>query len=267
MPRKLIWLAVIASTAALGACAPVDPQAQVRLGPPERFDWVPEPIEFSPPPAAWRREGDNGAGLLGIRFILSNGGGQVMSVAAYRQWSEKLPRKEIAEVLADLDTSMQRATLNQLARLRVQVQQPLTDAETQAAHAVNAAVDRAQDDLLADRLSFVRGDIQGALDAIDAYKPSLAELLPHMRLDPARRQNPSWWVLGFGRDTVLAGLPAHVSNDTLLAPEQKLLYRQVYWVVDGTGFQAIYQGRPENQHVFEKMVESVRFPESDAAAR
>jgi hypothetical protein len=130
---------------------------------------------------------------------------------------------------------------------------------------VNAAVDRAEADLLADRLSFVRGDIHGALDAIDAYRPSLAELLPHMRLDPAKRQNPAWWVLGSGRDTVLAGLPAYVSDDTLLAPEQKLLYRQVYWVVDGTGFQAIYQGRPDHQHVFEKMVASVRFPESDAA--
>lgn len=197
--RRAALIAVFALLAALVAagCSRVDPKAQVKLGPPERFDWVPEPIEFSPPPTAWRREGDNGGGLLGVRFILTHGGGQVMSVMAYRQWSEKLPRKEIALALA--------------------------------------------------------------------HQPTLAELLPHMRLDPNARQDPSWWVLGFGRDTVLAGLPAYVSNDTLLAPEQKLLYRQVYWVVDGTGFQAIYQGRPENQHVFEKMVESVRFPESDAA--
>jgi hypothetical protein len=197
--RHVVVFAGVAMLGALVAagCGRVDPRAQVKLGPPERFDWVPEPIEFSPPPTAWRREGDNGGGLLGVRFILSGGGGQVMSVAAYRQWSEKLPRKEIALALA--------------------------------------------------------------------HQPTLAELLPHMRLVPGERQNPSWWVLGSGRDTVLAGLPAHVSNDTLLAPEQKLLYRQVYWVVDGTGFQAIYQGRPENQHVFEKLVESVRFPESDAA--
>jgi hypothetical protein len=254
------------SAIALAGCAPANPAAQVRLGSPEQFDWVPEPVEFSPPPSVWRREGDNGGGLLGVRFILENGGGQVMSVSAYRQWSEKLPKKAILELLADMDSTHKRATLNELSRLRVQVQQPLSEAETQAAYAVNAAVDRAQEDLLADRLSFVRSDIQGALDAIDSYRPSLAELLPHMRLKPEDHPEPARWVLGFGRDTLLAGLPAYVSNDTLIAPEQKLLYRQVYWVVDGTAYQSVYQGRPENQHVWEAMVASVRFPEGAAVA-
>ena len=267
MRRAAVIASLVCSSAlALAACAPVDPTAQVRLGAPEKFDWVPEPLEFAPPPVVWRREGDNGGGLLGIRFILENGGGQVMSVAAYRQWSEKLPRKEILELLADMDSTQQRELLHRLARLRVQVTEPLTDAETRAAYAVNAAVDHAQEDLLAERLSFVRGDVQGALDAIEAYRPSLAELLPHMRLKPEERQEPARWVLGSGRDTVLAGLPAYVSNDTLLAPEQRLLYRQVYWVVDGTGFQSIYQGRPENQHVWEAMVASVRFPEGSTVA-
>lgn len=267
MPRVLLIASLVCLGAiALAGCAPVDRQAQVRLGAPEKFDWVPEPVEFSPPPEVWRREGDNGGGLLGVRFILSNGGGQVMSVAAYRQWSDKLPRKAILELLGDLDTSHTRATLNELGRLRVQVTERLTEGETQAAYAVNAAVDRAQEDLLAERLSFVRSDIQGALDAIDQYKPSLEELLPHMRLKPEERQEPARWVLGFGRDTVLAGLPAYVSNDTLYAPERKLLYRQAYWVVDGTAFQSIYQGMPENQHVWEAMVASVRFPEGAALA-
>src|SRR5262245_14321510 len=93
----------------LAGCGSVDAKRQVKLLPAERFDWVPEPIEFSPPPTAWYRDGENSGGLLGVRFILSNGGGQVMSVAAYRQWSEKLPKKEILDLLGDLDTTMQRA--------------------------------------------------------------------------------------------------------------------------------------------------------------
>jgi hypothetical protein len=259
--RAIAVLLLLGVASGLAACAPADPKRQVKLLPTERFDWVPEPIEFSPPPTAWYREGDNGGGLLGVRFILSNGGGQVMSVAAYRQWSEKLPKKAILELLGDLDSTTKRATLNDLGRLRVQVQDPLTEGETQAAYAVNAAVDRAQEDLLADRPSFVRSDIQGALDAIDAYRPSLAEFLPRMKLKPEDHQGIVRYTLGEGRDTVLAGLPAYASYDTLYAPEQKLLYRQVYWVVDGTAFQAIYQGRPENQPVFDAMVESIRFPE------
>ena len=58
----------------------------------------------------------------------------------------------------------------------------------------------------------------------------------------------------------------YLSNDTLIAPEQKLLYRQVFWVVNGTGFQSIYQGRPENQQVWEAMVASVRFPKGELDA-
>ena len=259
-------LLLIASACVLAAgCG--GPPRKVELGPPERFDWVAQPVEFSPPPPIWRREGDNGGGLLGVRFILTGGGGQVMSVSAYREWSERLPRAEIVRVLGDLDSTEQRRTLNQLARLRVQLTDPLTDAHARAAEAVNRAVDNAQADLLADRLSFVRGDVQAALDAVDAFRPTLAELLPRMKLRPESRQEPARWVLGFGRDTVIAGVPAYVSNDTLLAPEQKLLYRQVYWVANGTAFQAIYQGRPENQHVFEQMVETLRFPGSDGRAR
>lgn len=266
MPRAIVIAGLAACVIALAGCGPVDRTAQVQLLPAEQFDWVAEPVAFSPPPAVWRREGDNGGGLLGIRFILENGGGQVMSVATYHQWSEKLPKKEVLNLLADLDTTQQRAMLHRLARLRVQVTDPLTDAETRAASAVNAAVDRAEQDLLADRLSFVRSDVQGALDAIESYKPSLAELLPRMRLHPAEHSEPARWVLGFGRDTVLAGLPAYISNDTLIAPERKLLYRQVYWVVDGTAFQSIYQGMPENQQVWEAMIASVRFPGGSAVA-
>lgn len=265
--RRVVFASLVCTSAiALAACSPIDRTAQVRLLPPETFDWVPEPVTFSPPPSVWRREGDNGGGLLGVRFILENGGGQVMSVSTYRQWSEKLPRKEILDLLADLDSTQQRAMLNRLARLRVQVSDPLTEGETRAAFAVNAAVDNAERDLLDERLSFVRGDVQGALDAIDAYRPSLAELLPRMRLKPEEQQEPARWVLGSGRDTVLAGLPAYMSDDTLIAPERKLLYRQVYWVVDGTAFQSIYQGMPENQHVWEAMIASVRFPEGSAVA-
>jgi hypothetical protein len=257
------WLAIALSQP---ACSSGGSRKQVKLGPRERFDWVAQPVEFSPPPSEWRREGDNGGGLLGVRFILTGGGGQVMSVAAYRQWSEKLPRREIVKLLEELDSLHERQLPGRLSRLRVQLTDPLNADEERAASAVNAAVDRAQSDLQAGRLSFVRGDVQEALQAVDAFQPSLDEMLPRLRLRPEARQNPDWWVLGFGVDTTIAGVPAYVSNDTLRLPEQELLYRQVFWVVDGTAFQAVYQGRPEHQHVFEQMVESIHFPARDSHA-
>jgi len=269
MPRAPVFanpLVIVMLGLVLPACSQRALQHHAALGPRERFDWIAQPIEFSPPPSEWYRQGDNGGGLLGVRFILTNGGGQVMSVAAYRQWAEHLPRQRIVDLLGDLDSLDQRGTLQKLGMIRVQLTEPLTDGESRAAEAVNRAVDRAEYDLQNDRVWFVRGDLTDALRSIDDFRPTLADLLPRMKLDPGRQQEPERWVLGFGVDTTIAGLPAYVSNDTLNAPEQKLLYRQVYWVVNGCAFQAIYQGRPANQAVFEELVETVRFPGSEVAA-
>jgi hypothetical protein len=259
-----VLAAAVSCALAGSSCSSGGGGGVVKLGAPERFDWISQPIEFQPPPQKWYRDGDNSGGLLGVRFILSGGGGQVMSVAAYRRWHEKLPRKEILELLDDLDSLDRRSTLRALGRLRVQVTDPLTDGEVWAAEAVNAAVTRATDDLLQERTSFVRGDIQAALAAVDDYQPTLEQLLPRMRLQPEQLDEAGLvrWKLGFGVDTTIAGLPAHVSHDTLITPEQeKLVYQQVFWVVDGCAFQAVFQGRPENQHIFAQLVESVRFPE------
>jgi hypothetical protein len=266
-PRRVAHAALVLLALAFGGCAPSSGRRHVQMLPPERFDWVAQPIEFSPPPARWYRDGAGGGGLLGVRFILSNGGGQVMSVAAYKQWSERLQRKEIVQFLADFDRMEgTREALNRLSLLRLQLVDPLTPDEARTAAAVNDAVDRAERDVLDEHRSFVRGDIEAALRAVDALQPALADLLPSMRLRPERQQHPEWWVLGFGRDSSIAGVPAYVSYDTLALPEQKLLYQQVFWVAGGNAFQAVYQGRPENQHVFEQMVESVRFPEKAAVA-
>src|SRR5258708_18849993 len=97
MPRASVARFVLALIIAfaLPACSRHGAGSRAHLGPPERFDWVAQPVEFSPPPAEWRREADGGGGLIGVRFILTNGGGHAMSVAAYRQWTEHPPRREI----------------------------------------------------------------------------------------------------------------------------------------------------------------------------
>jgi len=59
-----------------------------QLGPPETFHWVSQPITFSPPSGKWERQGDNGGGMLGVRFILTGGGGQCISVLAQRQLAD-----------------------------------------------------------------------------------------------------------------------------------------------------------------------------------
>ena len=177
VPGALVALALV-----IAGCAAREP-----LLPEETFHWVAQPIAFAPPPARWYRQGDNGGGLLGVRFILRDGGGQVMSLYAFRRLPEGLERVT-----------------------------------------------------------------------------SLEELVPFARMDPARRQEPERWRTGRAHDTTLAGQAAFVTEDTLIAPEQTLLYHEVFWVVDGAAFKAVYQGRSENLATFHRVVDSVRFPEPAA---
>jgi hypothetical protein len=201
-----------------------------------------------------------------VRFILRGGGGQVMSVAAQKSWTERLPLERIERLIAEFPNLDERELYRGLSLLRVQIDDPLTEAEAQAAAGLNVAVDRAESDVAGGHVSFVKDDLEEALRAVEGFRPTLAELVPRLRLRPERMNEPARWILGTAHDTTLAGLPAFASDDTLDAPEQRLLYRQVFWVVNGCAFQAVYQGRPEHQHVFEQVLASVRFPEAEARA-
>lgn len=165
--------------------------APVPLQNAETFHWVAQPITFSPPPAVWYREGENGGGMLGVRFVLSGGGGQCISVLAYHLLAEN-----------------ENAT---------------------------------------------------------GTRPTLAELLPVIRLRPESKQEPARWIIANERDTVLAGHPSFVSFDTLVTPERPLLYREIYWVVGGCAFKAVYQGTEENLPMFGRVVDSIQFPEESHA--
>src|SRR6185503_10254812 len=108
---------------------------------------------------------------------------------------------------------------------------------------------------------FASADLQAALRAAKNYEPTLEEVLPTIRLRPERTQNPEYWRIGYERDTVVAGRPAFASDDTLVLPEQTLLYHEVFWVVNGCAFKATFQGREENLATFHRVVETIQFPE------
>jgi hypothetical protein len=237
------------------------------LGPPETFHWVAQPISFSPPPERWRREGDNGGGMLGVRFVLTGGGGQCLSVLADRQLDERDRSGAIRALLARGQALAKREFLDSLSLARPRTDDPISDREAEAARNTSAAIDRAESDYLSGHPGFVASDLDEALRAASAWVPTLQELLPRMRLRPDRMQEPDRWRIGYEHDTTLAGVPAFASEDTLLTPERPLLYREFFWVVHGSAFKAIYQGTPENLETFARVVASIQFPEEAHVAR
>ncbi len=232
-----------------------------RLEPAETFHWVTQPIAFSPPAGNWRREGDNGGGLLGVRFILTGGGGQCISVYAHRMLAERSRREKIARLIVRRDSLSRHEQFHELSLARSRSDDAVSEREAGMARDVNAAIDRAMSDVAADQPGFVAADLDAALRAADAYTPTLEELLPRIRLRPDTMQEPDRWRIGYEHDTTLAGQRAFASEDTLITPERPLLYHELLWVVNGCAFKAVYQGTEKNLGTFERMVDSIRFPE------
>ncbi|MGH7741813.1 MAG: hypothetical protein ACRENS_07315 [Candidatus Eiseniibacteriota bacterium] len=238
------------------------------LLPAETFNWVHQPFSFASPPSRWAREGDDQGGWTGVRFVLQGGGGQCISLAANRSLAERDRRRGLTWLVARADSLTHDEFLGELGLARVQLDDPISEREAETARAINLSLERAAEDYEAGNRAFVASDLQSALNSATHYQPTLEELLPNMRLRPERMQEPDRWRLGRERDTVLAGLPAFASDDTLIAPEQTLLYSQVFWVVNGCAFKATFQGRQDNLEVFHRVVDSVRIPEPrDARAR
>jgi hypothetical protein len=258
------WLLVLVLVLAVAAgCARGNREP---LGEPETFHWVAQPVTFAPPPGRWERQGENGGGMLGVRFILRGGGGQVISVGAHRQLAERRPLEALERLLARRDSLSPRQFPRELALARARTEDPVSEREAAMARDVNDALDRALRDHLAGQPGFVATDLEDARRAAAAYEPTLAELLPRVRLQPERRQEPWRWRIGYERDTVIAGHPAFAGDDTLVTPERPLLYHQVVWVVRGFLFEAVYQGAPENLETFRRVLDSIRFPEDARGA-
>ena len=237
-----------------------------QIEPVETFHWVAQPIAFSPPPKQWERQGDNGGGMLGVRFILTGGGGQCISVAAYHLLAERDRQAALERLIARRDSLAGPEFLTELSQVRARTDDPITAQEAVAARLINAAIDRAMAHHRAGLSQFVVSDLEEALQAAASYELTLEDILPRVRLQPARMNEPERWRIGYERDTTIAGYPAFASDDTLFTPERPLLYHEVYWVVRRAAFKATYQGTSENLPAFHQLVESIRFPEvADAA--
>ena len=239
---------------------------KAKLSPPETFHWVAQPIVFSPPSAKWYRQGDNGGGLLGVRFILANGGGQCISVYAYRTLAERDRREPLRRLIARRDSLSQREFLNEISLVRPRREDPVCDREAVTAVAIDDALDRAERDVLDEHPGFVVADLDAAVRAATSFEPTLAELLPYIKWRPQRIVDPDRYRTLRERDTTLAGHPAYAVDDSFFTPERPLLYREVFWVVKGCAFKAVYQGTEQNLDTWVRVVDSIGFPEDSGVA-
>src|SRR4029079_12596573 len=94
---------VLLAGAGCGSGSGLSPAAAPELSPPETFDWIGEGISCSIPPAGWRREGETGGGVKGVRFVKERSVGEAIGLGDYYILAERNRSSHIKDILARLD--------------------------------------------------------------------------------------------------------------------------------------------------------------------
>lgn len=261
-PRRMASLCALLPLFALapGGCAGGRPM------PPETFEWRGKAVTFSPPPPAWRREGVNDGGFLGIRFVLTGSVGERIGLADHRI-AERDRRAPLRELLAGLDGLDDRQLARAISLVRWRTGEPLSEAESLMALEGNARLDRATVAVFQGDRSELRREVEAAIALADAFELRLGDVLERVRFRPERHSEPARWTVTDERDTVVAGVPAYKVDYTWRSPEERLFHgREYYFVDDHHLFQVDFHGLERNLRLFDKLVASISLPDSVAPA-
>jgi hypothetical protein len=232
----------------------------------ETFRWNLQPISFRPPPAGWRREGENGSGRLGIMFIKTGSVGEAISIGEYYPIGERDRREELHQLAERVPALDEYALRRSLSLARWRTQDPFTANEAATAAAVNERIDRAMDAMLRGDRDAVRWEIQGAETAARGLQFTLDDVIAGVEFRPERRNQPArYTVTGRSRIT-LAGRPAIRIDFDLRADEGLRRCSEVYFMQGNHLFIASYIGLAKNLPLYDRVIGSIGFP-PDAGVR
>jgi hypothetical protein len=228
--------------------------------PRETFNWTDRPVSLEPPDAAWRREGDNSAGVLGARFVKERSVGEAISVGEWTRLAKHQRRAELQTLLDRVDTIDRRDFPNAASRARMRTDDPFTDDEAQIAATVNGHIDTAVSAFLNGDRDEAKLALGAAIEAADKLHYTLPEVIDLVEFKPERRQDPSLYQVTGRRDAVVAGEPAVVVDYTVTTRERVFAAREVYLVHDSRLYVATFIGLEANLALFDRVVGSLQFP-------
>ena len=229
-------------------------------GRPETFDWAGEPIVVAPPPSGWHREGETSGGLKGVRFVKEGSVGEAIGIADYHQLARRLRRAELQRLVDRFDALDPRSFANAARTLHAQTTEPFTPLEAKVAEGINAALDRATAAYLSDDRDEARVQLELALGEAERLTFALPDVVAAVEFAPERRQEPIRWLVLDRRETTIAGVPAVVVDYPFDGPDRQLFGREAYFVHGNHLFVATFLGLKKSVPVFDRMLESIRFP-------
>ncbi len=258
--RLLVPAVAVLAAALVGACAR-KPRPEIVPGPPERFDWARQPIEFRPPSPQWERQQQNEGGQLGVFFTHRGSVGERIIVAAYRHIAERIPTDSLRSLLERFDGLDDGGFRAAVAHIYARTEDPISEGEARVASDINGAVSRASAAWFAGRPDEARWELRAALDAADSYALTLEQVIDDIRFDPATAREPQRYGAVSESTLALDGRPAVWQGYGFRGDTDSLECRDVYVVARGVPFIASYMGLERNLPLFDSLLASIRFPE------
>ena len=242
--------------------APLEP-ATFELAPPETFNWSEQGITFRPAPAGWRREGETGGGVKGVRFVKIGSVGEAVGVGEYYLLADRHKSAHLRNMLAEFDTYERGFRWDKALRgAYAYTDSPFTPLEAEIAERINTEVSAASVTFRNEDKNGTRAHLEAALLAAERLQFSLADVIDRVEFRPERRESPEWYRMLGRREATIAGEPAVIVDYTVKVPERAMTYaaREVYVVYNSHLFIGTFIGLKESLPVFEAVVGSIEFP-------
>jgi hypothetical protein len=260
MPRLVSVLGLTLIAAACSSGGLIGPA----LSPPETFDWIGQPMKFSPPPAGWRREGGSSNGTKGVGFIKTGSAGEGITLGDYYLLADRHRSTYLRKMIAGFETYEDGgfAWDKALRGAYAHTDSPFSPLEAEIAERINTEVGEAGMAFRNRDRSSARAHLEAALVEADRLRYSLADVLERVEFKPERRQQPEWYQLLGRRETTIAGEPAVVVDYTVKVPErmEPFAAREAYVVHNSHLFIVTFIGLTGNLSVFDAVVSTIQFP-------
>lgn len=250
-PARIAVLALVL----LQGCGP-----DTATAPRETFNWTAQPVSLEPPNAGWRREGENGAGVLGAYFVKERSVGEAISIGEWTRLDTHQRGAALRTLRDAVDTMGRRDFTHAASLARMRTDDPFTPDEARIAEIVNGNIDSAVTAFLQDDRDAAKDELGAAADVAAQLRYTLPEVVDLVEFKPERRQEPSRYKVTGRRDTLVAGEPAVVVDYTVTVPERTFAAREVYLVHDSRLYVAKFIGLEANLALFDRVVGSLKFP-------
>jgi hypothetical protein len=233
-----------------------------KLSPSETFTWGGgQPISFSPPPSDWESSRYQNGGAEGVDYVKKESMGEQIIVAEHLFLGEYDNCANILDILAKIDEHDPVSFQSYIQRARPYNPRPFNDKEDRLIPQINKRLDRAVKAFRSDDRSSAKNELKKALDLAGKIRYTVGETVDRVIFTAEKNQvYPDLQVQEPFKST-LAGVPTVNVHFTFNGHGEPMVGRRIYLVKNNRMFVFGFQGLEENLPLFERILQTVLFPE------